>query len=72
MYGNCFAECFGCRKLFNFHPNHVPSVLVNEEREPICRDCVERVNPLRKDKGLEPIEIDARAYDIFEEHELIY
>lgn len=51
-----YAECFGCRRLFAFNPLRVPSIPGHLSgtgtREPICRDCVERVNP-RTRYGLE-------------------
>lgn len=30
----------------------VPSIRVNGVREPVCRSCVERVNPVREKNGL--------------------
>jgi hypothetical protein len=56
--------CYGCKKPFSFHPNKVPSIRINGVREPICKDCVDRVNPLRKKKGLPPITYCADAYSV--------
>lgn len=56
------GECIGCKQLFSFNPNLVPSCPINGVREPICRNCVERVNPKRIANGLEPIRILENAY----------
>ena len=34
------APCFGCGKVFGSNPNTVPSY----ENQPICEDCINRVN----------------------------
>lgn len=57
------GTCIGCKRPFTFSPSRVPSVRVNGEREPICRDCVERVNPRRIANGLDPIVPLPGAYD---------
>lgn len=57
------GECVVCRRLFSFNADRVPSVVVNGTREPICRACVERANPLRKAKGLPEIPILPGAYE---------
>jgi hypothetical protein len=49
------GPCFGCQQLFGFDPDRVPSVRVNDIREPVCRNCVERANPRRIANGLDPI-----------------
>jgi hypothetical protein len=48
----------------------VPSIDVSGSREPICRDCVERVNPMRKANGLEPIVPFDDAYEACDESEV--
>lgn len=65
MTGYDFAvgPCFGCGRLFGFSAELVPSLIVKGKRQPICRDCVERVNPLRAERGLDPIMILRGAYD---------
>jgi len=50
--------CMGCGKLFSFHPNKVPSL----KGQPICKECVDRVNPIRIAKGLPPITYAEDAY----------
>lgn len=64
------SPCANCGRLFNYNPNLVPSVRVNGVREPICRDCVEWANPLRKEKGLDPIKVLPGAYEACVEEEL--
>lgn len=70
-YMLCTSNCFGCKRLFSYNPDLVPSIRVNSRgqadpngtREPICQTCVERVNPLREKNGLEPIAVLPGAYD---------
>ena len=62
-YMFALGTCYGCKCLFSFNPELVPSIPINGVREPICRDCVERVNPLRQQKGLPPIVPLAGAYE---------
>ena len=60
------APCVGCNALFGFNPDLVPSLIVNGVREPVCRGCVDRVNPIRIRNGLEPIRPMPGAYDAME------
>lgn len=64
------SECFGCKRIFAYNPHRVPSIRHFGERQPICRDCVEYVNPLRIENGLEPIVIHPEAYEPLNEREL--
>ena len=41
------GSCFGCKKLFSFNPDRVPSF----KGEPICRECIDKVNAKRKEMG---------------------
>ena len=62
------GPCIGCGRVFSFNPNSVPSCsAVTGKREPICRDCVDRVNPMRAKHGLAPIVPAPDAYDAAEE-----
>jgi hypothetical protein len=70
-YATCFATCINCYRLFSFNPNLVPSISINGVREPICRSCVDRANPIRVAKGLEPINILPGAYEGAEESEIL-
>lgn len=56
-YMYCMGPCFSCKKLFSFNPHRVPSY----NGEPICRECIERVNTKRKEMGspLWPVPRDA-------------
>jgi hypothetical protein len=71
-YVSVMAECVGCGQMFFFHPMKVPSITITGERRPICRDCVERVNPRRIANGLDPIEPLPGAYDAADETEVVY
>jgi hypothetical protein len=57
------GPCYACQRVFSYSPSFVPSVLVDGEREPICRDCVERANPRRAEMGLAPIVPHPNAYE---------
>lgn len=63
------SACFGCGKLFSYNPHRVPSIRHNGERRPICRTCVEIVNPRRIANGLPPIEPFPDAYEPIDEAE---
>jgi len=64
------AACAGCGQLFTFNPVRVPSIRIGGERQPICRDCIERVNPIRMRNGLDPIVPEPDAYTGCDEAEL--
>lgn len=64
------GACVCCRRPFCFNPHRVPSERVNGVRQPICRNCVEEANPIRKAKGLEPIKIYEDSYEPIAEEEL--
>jgi hypothetical protein len=66
-----YGACIGCKRVFGFNPKRVPSCSgLTGKREPICQQCVERVNPIRIANGLEPIRPAPDAYDGCEENEL--
>ena len=69
-YALAMGSCFGCGRTFAFNPMKVPSITVESSREPICRQCVDRVNPQRIAGGLEPIVPAADAYEACAEEEL--
>jgi len=69
-YVQAFSACFGCKRLFSYNPVRVPSIRVNGTLEPICAECIERVNPKRIANGLEPIVPLPGAYEPAEEGEL--
>lgn len=57
------GTCVGCGTTFGFNADRVPSVVVNGSREPICRNCVARANPVRAKNGLDPIVVLPGAYE---------
>lgn len=69
-YVMAMSACFGCGAPFAYNPNLVPSIRHEGVKQPICKACIERVNPMRKANGLPEIIPDPRAYEAIEEHEL--
>ena len=70
-YVTCFGTCAACGNPFSFNPNLVPSIRVNGVREPVCRTCIDRVNPVRAEKGLPPIAVLDGAYEPCPEGDLL-
>jgi len=66
------SECCGCNRIFSYNPLRVPSIKspYTGEKEPICWECVQQVNPRRIKNGLPPIEPFPDAYDPIDESEL--
>jgi hypothetical protein len=52
------STCFGCKRLFSYNPNKVPSYAGNA----ICADCIAIVNKRREDAGLPLWPVAADAY----------
>jgi len=70
-YVTAMSPCIGCKRVFNYNPMLVPSCsAVTGKREPICEDCVIRVNQLRIKNGLAPIVPHPDAYGACHEEEL--
>lgn len=65
-----FSACVNCGVAFFYNPNTVPSIRIKGFREPICRSCVERANPIRVANGLPPIVPAPDAYEACDESEL--
>lgn len=57
------GECFGCKTLFTFNADFVPSIPIDGVREPVCAECVKRANPMRIANGLDPIYVHPDAYE---------
>lgn len=55
----CQGKCWACGLYFSFNPERVPSF----EGEPICGDCMELVNRVRTEQGLEAYPILSGAYE---------
>jgi hypothetical protein len=64
------SACFGCKRLFSYHPNKVPSIPIEGERQPICQACVDEVNPRRIKNGLPPIKVLPGAYEPADEDDV--
>lgn len=69
-YVFAMAPCVGCKQIFSFNPVRVPSLTWNGTRQPICRACVDRINPKRIANGVPPIVPLPDAYAECEEGEL--
>lgn len=69
-YAIVFSACFGCGLPFGYNPHKVPSVPINGTKEPICKACVDRVNPMRRANGLPEIIPLPDAYEPIDEREL--
>jgi len=66
------GACISCERVFAFNPISVPSWTpeVGGRREPICRDCMDRINETRVKLGLPPVAILPDAYEPLPEGEL--
>jgi len=71
-YAICFGPCGACGTNFGYNPLAVPSFRKRPDgpREPVCKTCIERVNPQRIANGLEPIVPRPDAYEPVEENAL--
>jgi hypothetical protein len=69
-YVMAVGTCFGCKGVFMYNPLRVPSISVNGVKEPICKKCVDRVNPQRKKNGVPEIVPHPDAYEAADEGEL--
>jgi hypothetical protein len=69
-YAIATSPCVGCKRLFSYNPVRVPSVRINGNRQPICQNCVDVVNPKRIANGLDPIVPYPDAYVACDEGEL--
>jgi len=58
------SACFGCKRIFAYNPEWVPSIRDPKtcEKEPVCRQCIDAANPHRIANGLEPIQVHPLAY----------
>ena len=70
-YALVIGSCYTCRRIVSFNPNRVPSVRDKQDvRQPVCRECIEKANPVRKAEGLPEITIHPDAYEPISEYEL--
>lgn len=64
------GSCCSCGKIMGFNPNTVPSYRVNGVREPLCEDCVQKINERRRANNLPVISYDKDAYTGCPEEEI--
>ena len=60
------GSCAICRKSFGFNPLNVPSI----DNQPICKECIDKANVIRKSKGLKPVTYGKDAYGPVDAREL--
>lgn len=71
-YVTCYGDCIICGGFMCFNPVRVPSIRVNNVREPVCGGCMMRINSFRQEHGREPIQVLLDAYDACNESEIEY
>lgn len=59
------ASCCHCGKRFICNPHLVPTA----NGEPVCKECVEWANPIRKERGLSLISVLPGAYEVASEED---
>lgn len=64
------SPCYACKIPFAYNPNKVPSLTIAGERQPFCRSCIDKANPLRIQNGLPPIIPAPDAYEAVDESEV--
>ena len=69
-YVFAMSPCFACGRVFSYNPHKVPSIRIQGVKQPVCRACVERVNPMRTANGMPEIVPDPEAYEMIPEEEL--
>ena len=70
-YAMVLSPCYTCGKVISYNPHRVPSIRDRQGvRQPVCRECIEKANPIRKAKGLPKITIHPDAYEPINECEL--
>lgn len=58
------GPCIACGQVFSFNPERVPSTTaLTGKREPVCANCMARINTARKAKGLAEFPILPGAYE---------
>ncbi len=69
-YAFAVAKCYMCEKGVTFNPDLVPVFIHDSKREPLCRECVEQANRVRRANGVSPIEVMPGAYEPLRAEEL--
>ena len=71
-YYYCIAECVRCKITFGCNPDKVPSIRFpppDGPKEPVCRNCIDFYNGIRRGLNLEPWVPLPGAYDPVDEFE---
>ncbi len=69
-YVMAYGACWSCGLPFSFNPHRVPSLRVDDVRQPVCSTCMVFANKKRVEMGLEPHPILPDAYEALPEGEL--
>lgn len=69
-YAMAYSPCLRCGIVFGYNPNKVPSFRVEGKREPVCSTCIDVINLMRLQKGLDAFVWDDDAYEPIHESEL--
>ena len=56
--------CVNCKFIIAYNKDHCPSIRVEGQRKPLCRECFDKWNEIhRTSKGLEPVKLHPKAYE---------
>lgn len=67
------ANCGCCSRPFTFNPMKVPSFAApGEKKQPVCQDCLDAINKVRKEKGMSHAPALPGAYEPCHESEIVY
>lgn len=70
-YVMAFSPCVCCQNIFGYNPHRVPSTSAfTGTREPVCSDCMDKINTKRATLGLPAFPVNADAYEAIDETEL--
>ncbi|MEK0326432.1 MAG: hypothetical protein QQN63_12085 [Nitrosopumilus sp.] len=64
------SACYGCKCIFSYNPQKVPSIRIDGVREPVCELCIMAANRQREKLGLDLHVIHSDAYKPIPEAEL--
>jgi hypothetical protein len=64
------GTCINCGCTFGCNPNKVPSVRINGNREPVCKDCMDRLIAREEAAGIVPKRYADDAYEAIREEDL--
>ena len=58
------GQCGSCKNTFSFNADFVPSIRDQAGvKQPICKQCIDAANPIRKERGLPEFEVHPQAYE---------